>query len=350
MIVAGLGSRGREWARELRQDASFRLVGCVDVDDEALARASSSGVPRGSCFKDLGAALRALECDAVVIATPAERHAHDCEAALSHGRAVMVEKPFTTRLADAVRLVRLAEQRRVPLLVAQNYRYMRAFRTARRLILEGALGRVGSVVCQYYRVPHLMTPSLAGAEHSALWGMGVHHLDALRYVLGRNVERVAAESYTQPWGELPRGGSLRALLTFEGGARAFYSATYESSGHEYFEGGQEFYARVVGERATLHVFHRWLVLCERGRWPRIVRRGARAETEERTLLRQLSAALSSGAEPEVSGRDNLQTMAVAEACLKSADTGAWVSPQELLKASDGFNDDEVLKTFEDDLA
>jgi predicted dehydrogenase len=160
--------------------------------------------------------------------------------------------------------------------------------------------------------------------------MGVHHLDALRHLLGRDVARVAAESHTQPWGELPRGGSLRAMLTFEGGARAFYSATYESSGHEYFEGGQEFYARVVGERATLHVFHRWLVLCERGRWPRPVRRGARAQTEERTLLRQLSAALSSGAEPEVNGRDNLQTLAVAEACLRSADGAGWVNPQKLL--------------------
>ena len=336
MIVAGLGSRGREWVRELGGDDAFELVGCVDVDAAALDQvSSSSGVLRRNCFKDLKEALRALECDAVIIATPADCHTNDCEAALSQGRAVMVEKPFTTRLTDAVKLVRLAEQKGVPLLVAQNYRYMRAFRTARRLVSEGALGRVGAVVCQYYRVPHLMAPSLARAEHSALWGMGIHHLDALRHVLGRNVARVAAESYTQPWGKLPRGGSLRALLTFEDGARACYSATYESSGHEYFEGGQEFYARLLGERATLHVFHRWLVLCERGRWPRLVRRGARAETEERTLLRQLSAALASGAEPEVSGRDNLQTMAVAEACIRSADSGGWVNPQELLISTCG---------------
>src|SRR5205823_2108421 len=65
-----------------------------------------------------------------------------------------------------------------------------------------------------------------------------------------------------------KGASLRVMLTFEDGARASYSATYESSGHEFFERGQEFYTRLVGERATLHVFQRWLVLCERGRWPR----------------------------------------------------------------------------------
>ena len=339
VIVAGLGSRGRDWLREIGRDESFELAGCVDVDEAALAGASSdSGLPRRSCFRDLGEALRNVECDAVVVATPADSHTEACEAALSRGRAVMVEKPFTTRLADAVRLVALAERQGAPLLVAQNYRYMRAFRAARRLVSEGALGRVGAIVCQYFRVPHRMRPSLASMEHSALWGVGVHHLDVLRHVTGREVRGVAAESYTQPWGELPRGGSLRAMLTFEGGARAFYSATYESSGHEYFEGGQEFYMRLTGERATLHVFHRWLVLCERGRWPRLVRRGRRAETEERTLLRQLAGALARGEAPEVSGRDNLQTMAVAEACVRSATRGGWVSPQELLLDCAGEKD------------
>ena len=102
-----------------------------------------------------------------------------------NGRAVLVEKPFTTNLADAVGLSHLAEERAVPLLVAQNYRYMRAFRTVRRLIQDGALGRVGIVTCQYYKVPHEMVASLAQLQHSVLWGMGVHHLDALRYVLNR---------------------------------------------------------------------------------------------------------------------------------------------------------------------
>ncbi|MGH9903199.1 MAG: Gfo/Idh/MocA family protein, partial [Pyrinomonadaceae bacterium] len=212
-----------------------------------------------------------------------------------------------------------------------NYRYMRAFRTARRLVGEGALGRVGQAVCQYYRVPHGMAASLARLDHSVLWGVGVHHLDALRHVVGRRVTAVLAESYTLPWGSLPAGASLRVMLTFEDGARAVYTATYESSGHEFFERGQEFYARFVGARATLHVFHRWLVLCERGRLPRVVRRGAREVTEERVLLRQLAEALRDGAEPDSSGLDNLQTMAVVEACVRSADERRWINPQELLR-------------------
>jgi hypothetical protein len=127
------------------------------------------------------------------------------------------------------------------------------------------------------------------------------------------------------------GASRRLMIQMEDGARAFYSATYESSGHEFFERGQEFYARFTGERATLHVFHRWLVLCERNRWPRFIRRGQREMSEEQILLSQLESALHDPSyEAETSGRDNLQTMAVAEAFIRAATEGSWINPQELL--------------------
>ena len=123
---------------------------------------------------------------------------------------------------------------------------------------------------------------------------------------------------------------MQALLSFDGGTRAAYSATWQSSGHEFFQRGSEFYERFVGERATLHVYHRWLVLCPRGKPPRIVRRGPRPVTEDSLLLRQLEGALVNGEEPDSSGRDNLQTMAALAACVRSANERRWVNPQELL--------------------
>jgi len=133
-----------------------------------------------------------------------------------------------------------------------------------------------------------------------------------------------------PWGQLPRGASLQLLLATADNTRVSYSATYESTGHTFFEGGQEFYARFIGERATLHVFHRWLILWENGKLPRLVRRGPRNKTEERVLLDQFEQAVAHGETPEVSGRDNLQTVAVLEACVRSAAEGRAINPQELL--------------------
>lgn len=324
IAVAGTGARGRDWIREVNAAPGFELVACVDNDASALQKA-----PVGvSCFTRLEEALDA--CDAVIVATPADCHATACEAALSRKLAVLVEKPFTLQLGDAVRLVSLAEQHNTPFLVAQNYRYLRSFSTVKRLIDQGVLGPVAMVVSHYYRPFHTMAPSLAKLPHNVLWGVSVHHLDALRYVLGTHVTGVMADSFTAPWGKLPRGASLQLMLSMANQTRVSYSATYESTGHTLFEGGQEFYARFIGERATLHVFQRWLILWENGKLPRLVRRGPRKKTEERVLLDQLESALLHGEQPEVSARDNLQTVAVLEACVRSAVEGRPVNPQELL--------------------
>lgn len=325
ITVAGMGARGRDWVREVKAAPAFELVACVDTDPAAFERA---GIPPAQRFTDLEKALDL--CEAVIVATPADCHATACEAALARKLAVLVEKPFTLQLRDAVRVVSLAEQNGTPLLVAQNYRYLRSFRAVRRLINEGVLGKVGMVACHYYRPFHTMAPSLAKLPHSVLWGISVHHLDALRFVLAADVTGVMADSFTLPWGRLPQGASLHLMLSMANQTRVSYSATYESTGHTLFEGGQEFYARFIGERATLHVFQRWLILWENGKLPRLVRRGPRNKTEERILLDQLERALLHDEAPEVSGRDNLQTIATLEACVRSAAEARPINPQELL--------------------
>ena len=227
--------------------------------------ASSLGVPPERRFSRLDQALDAVPCDAVIVATSADRHVEPCELALSRGLGVLVEKPFAQSLDEAIRLVEIGETAGAPIVVAQNYRYMRPHRAARRLVRGGVLGRVGMAVCHYYNVPRHLG-SHATMPHGALWAIGVHHIDALAYVLGQKVTGVIADAFAVPWGESP-GASIEAMLTLEGGARATYTASYESSGHEFFERGQEFYERFVGERGTLHVYHRWLILCQRGQAP-----------------------------------------------------------------------------------
>ena len=333
ITVAGVGARGQDWVREVRASPAFELAACVDADPGALQRASAGlGISPDQCFTDLGKALDSSGSQAVIVVTPPDCHATTCEAALNRKLGLLVEKPFTLRLNEAVRLVSLADTNGTPLLVAQNYRYLRSFRTIKRLINDGVLGRIGMVVCHYYRPFHNIPDSLARLPNSVLWGMSVHHLDALRYVLASKVISVNAETFTLPWGRLPRGASAQLMLATADDTHVSYSATYESTGHTLFEGGQEFYARFIGERGTLHVFQRWLIFWENGKWPRLVRRGKRSKTEEQVLLDQLERALIHGEEPEVSGRDNLQTVGILEACVRSAAESRSINPQELLVA------------------
>jgi predicted dehydrogenase len=328
IAIVGMGERGRHWANEVQRSQAWELGACADVDDGALhAAASTVGLSDEICFPSLAEALDVRPCDAVLVATTSDEHAKPCEEALSRGLGVLVEKPFVPDLAVACGLVDLAERRDIPLLVGQNLRYTRGHRTVRRLVREGALGRIRMVIAQSYRnLGHAPARRVTVAPF-VLWEHAVHHLDALRYTLGE-LSGVMAKSF----GDSRPGSSLQAMLAFEGGAHGLYSVTFESSGHEYFERGKEYYERVVGDRATLHMIHRWLVLCPRGKLPRIVRRGARPMTEEAILLGQLERALRHGEEPDASGRDNLRTIAALEACARSMEEGSWVDPRELLAA------------------
>jgi predicted dehydrogenase len=328
VAVAGVGRRGRDWAGQIVAANGLELVACADPDPAArTAVAAQLELPADTCHPTLSDALEATPCDAVVVASTPLRHRELCEEAISHRCATLVEKPFAPTLEDATAIVDLAEQADVPLVVGQNFRYTRANRTVGRLVRAGALGPVRMVVCQSYRVPELRDEYVPD-ESVTGWGAAVHQLDALRHTVGE-LSGVMAESF----GSSGRGLSLHALLAFENGARGIYSATYESSGHEYFELGQEFYERVVGERATLHVIQRWLFLCPRGGLPRPVRRGRRPKTEEMILIEQLEHAIRTGEQPEAGGRDNLRTIAAVEACARSAEQGSWVDPRELVAAS-----------------
>lgn len=318
LAVVGLGARGLEWARTVCESGAFDLAACVEVDSGARNRAQRElGIPATDLHAEIEAALSRSDVEAVVVATPPEHHEAACRAALERGLAVLVEKPFTVDLGTAIELVELAEARGAPLLVAQSYRHIRAHRAARAVVRSGRLGAVRQVDCRHYR--REPQPAIGG-EHGTLWDLGVHHLDAVRDLLDDEAVAVLATSFDD-------GLSVQVLLEFGGGTRASYCATRRSSGHEFFEGGKEHYLRVTGERGTLHVLHRWLILCESGRLPRLLRRGPRPQTEESHLLDQLAAARSGNPPDGVSGRANIGTMAILDACVRSAVSRCWVAPR-----------------------
>jgi predicted dehydrogenase len=317
--------------RLLRGTAGFELAGAVEPDpDTRRAAMTVLGLPDRLCHASFEASVEAGAPQAAIVATSIDAHVAPCRAALARGLAVLVEKPFTLDLGDARRLVAEAAALKLPLMVGQNYRYMRMARALRRLLGSGELGRPGLIVAQAYRSQKEPAQALATLRDGVLWEISVHHLDALRCAVGRRAVRVLGQRFTLPWSEAPPGAAFQALLEFEDGPRMSFAASYDSRGHEFFERGQEFYLRAVTDRGTLHVFHRWLVWCERGRYPRLVPRGPRPEAEEVTLLRQLERAMTTGAEPDASGRDNLQTIAILEAAARSASDGRWLNPQELL--------------------
>ena len=80
--------------------------------------------------------------DLVVIATPNETHFELARQALRFGKNVVVDKPFTTSITEAVELIALAKQSKKLLSVFHNRRWDADFLTLRKLLAEGVLGEI----------------------------------------------------------------------------------------------------------------------------------------------------------------------------------------------------------------
>ena len=126
--------------------------------------------------------------DLVVIATPNTSHHPIAKQCLLAGRHVVVDKPFTTTVAEAEELVQLGAEKRRVLSAYQNRRYVGDFVTLRKLLSEGVLGRVTIYESHFDRFRPELKPG-AWREHpqpgSGIWfDLGSHAIDQALVLFG----------------------------------------------------------------------------------------------------------------------------------------------------------------------
>lgn len=116
-----------------------RLVAVADPD---LERAQKAAEIYGAAHavQSLEEILRIDDVEAVILCTPNEMHASQAETALSGGRHVLVEKPFSETVAEAERNARLAEEAGLVLTAGHVARHSDAVR-----MLQDSLGSYGKL-------------------------------------------------------------------------------------------------------------------------------------------------------------------------------------------------------------
>lgn len=135
--LVGFGLAGRVFhAPVIRATDGLRLT--------TVVQRSGTGDPRypDVAFVRSVDELLARPVELVVVATPNTSHHPITKHCLLAGRHVVVDKPFTTTLAEARELVRLAHRQRRVLSVYQERRYTGDFVTVQRVLSDGVLGRV----------------------------------------------------------------------------------------------------------------------------------------------------------------------------------------------------------------
>lgn len=131
--------------------------------------------------------------DLVVVATPNRSPVPLATAAVQAGLPVVVDKPLATTAAKGQVLVELAAARGVPPTVLQNRRWDSDFRTAQRLVAEGALGEVLRLESRYERwqpVPDTGWPDHDDPAEAGglLYDLGSHLVDQAVRLFGPATE------------------------------------------------------------------------------------------------------------------------------------------------------------------
>jgi len=146
--LIGFGLAGRAFhAQVISRVPGLRLAAILQRSgNEAAAQ-----YPDVRIVRTLDELLAIPEIRLIVVATPNDSHFPIARQCLAAGRDVLVDKPFTTTLDEAVALVDFARQHSRVLSVYQNRRYDGDFQAIRQLVASGALGRIVRFESNYDR-------------------------------------------------------------------------------------------------------------------------------------------------------------------------------------------------------
>lgn len=160
------------WGRNILRD----LVGLgAEVHVVAPSEASRANAAAGGATAVTERIDDLAALDGYVVASPSTTHAAAIDALIPTGRPIFVEKPMTTNVDDARRLVRLAGER---IFVMDKWRYHRGIEAIAELAKSGGLGDVRAIrSCRLgFGNPH--------HDADATWVLLPHDLSIAYEILG----------------------------------------------------------------------------------------------------------------------------------------------------------------------
>lgn len=196
--------------------------------------------------------------DFVTIVTPNFAHFAPAMMALEHGFNVVIEKPMTFTLDEAIQLKKKVEETDLLLCLTHTYSGYPMVKQARAMIAEGALGRIRKVWVEY---PQGWLSQLSEREGNtqAAWrtdpkrsgksgsmgDIGTHAAHLAEYVSGLKISALCADLNIMVEGRaLDDDGNV--LLRFDNGATGVLMASQVAAGEE-----NALKIRVYGEKGGI---------------------------------------------------------------------------------------------------
>jgi len=311
--VVGAGMMGELHAAVYRSLPGVELKWIIEPDAGRAAQAGARlGVPMHP-----SADGRWSEVDAVSICTP-DHIRQPVRDALGAGVRVLVEKPLATSSAEAAELL-AARRRPEDLMVGHVLRFDPRLSQARAAVPE--IGPLWSVRC--WRANSLLAAERIGPRTSVAWFLGIHDVDVIRWVTGRDIVEVRARGRQRVSAHHDHV-QVHALLSDGTPVDLQWSWLLPVQRASGLHAGLE----LIGADGMLEVelSHNAVALTSRTsartrqldtyHWPADVRTGAPGG-DLRAEIEGFVAAARTGALPPVSGEDGANAVAVIEAVHRS---------------------------------
>jgi 1,5-anhydro-D-fructose reductase (1,5-anhydro-D-mannitol-forming) len=265
---------------------------------------------------------RSPKVDAVFVATPNAFHLEDVLVAAACGKPVLCEKPMAINAGQCREMVEAARKAGVLLGVAQVFRFEDSTAWFREQVAAGGIGKTVFARSEF---------SLSGAQgHARTWindpaiagggpvaDVGVHCIDALRFILQDEVLRVSAREIAgKVPGKVEAGAAL--LLEFSRGTAATVMVSFRTEYRTPLE--------LVGETGVLRADDALNV--ERPIDLQLHRGGAVVETKtfsnRLAYARQVdafAAAVEGKTEFPIPGEEGLRNQEILDAAYRSMKSG-----------------------------
>jgi len=180
--VVGAGNMGRHHVRNYFLLPDAELVALADIDSRSKALADEY---KAKFYTDYKKMIEEVRPDVVSIVVPTPLHKEIGEYVIEKGIHCLIEKPIAYSTEEADELIRLAKKRGVVFTVGHIERYNPIIRAIKKVVDEGKLGKITSIVCQRVGGFPRVEP-----KTDVIIDLAVHDIDIINFLIGKYPQNI----------------------------------------------------------------------------------------------------------------------------------------------------------------
>ncbi|MCA9471167.1 MAG: Gfo/Idh/MocA family oxidoreductase [Nitrospirales bacterium] len=305
--LIGLGRHGTRYAQHLTEKESpAKLVAICRRDSE---RGQAFARKQQIRFHQHPTALaQDPDVEAIIVVTPPSLTYPIAKVAIEHRKPLLIEKPLAASGQDARFIVHQASKANIPIMTAHTLRYETTVQKLKESLLSVGNTQYISLTARLEHRPHSPEEIKAWNGRGALLEIGIHLLDAIRFLTGEEIREVHCESPdTRPthpeeqiWGRLTTQSGIPCLLDI---SRVSHARTTHID--------------LIGAAGQIRAdWSKGLLSVQRHRHQSEKHSFPKTSTI-RFVLQDFIRALKTGTTMPITGEDGLRAVEIAEACYES---------------------------------